>query len=584
MGFLNQDEINLLRSNANIVDIIGGYIPLTKKGKNYFGVCPFHDDHSPSMSVSEEKQIFRCFTCGESGNVFTFVEKYENMNFLEAVRVVANKIGYQLKNNYAVSKNSKYDEYYKVMDLALKYYQNNLKTTLGLGAKEYLNKRGINDETIDEFQIGLALDEKDSLYQLLTKKDYSSKIIDTVGLSYTNENETIDLFRGRIMFPVHDKSGNPIGFSARIYRNEDAPKYINTKETIIYKKGEILFNLNRAIDAIKKVKSIILVEGQMDAIRLSINGFKNVVATSGTSLTKNQIDLLKSLRCKIILCLDSDEAGDNATYNIGEELVKENLEVFVIRLAGAKDPDEYLIKNGRDAFENNLKNLTKYFDFKIIYLKNNKDLNNTVDLAKYINDVLFHLSSEEDPLLKEITINKLSEDYSLDKEILKDKLKKLEENKEIPAKVILTNEFKTKKTKYDEAIEYILYFMMNSVVYIRMFKKKLGFIPLVKYRDLCNDILCYYELNKTINLADFISFIGGREDKLKLVNEIVNNTNEELMNEKEMENFIKIVDEYIVKAKIEELKKQMKDELDINNKMIIADKITKLKKGSVKND
>lgn len=584
MGFLNQDEINLLRSNANIVDIIGGYIPLTKKGKNYFGVCPFHDDHSPSMSVSEEKQIFRCFTCGESGNVFTFVEKYENMNFLEAVRVVANKIGYQLKNNYAVSKNSKYDEYYKVMDLALKYYQNNLKTTLGLGAKEYLNKRGINDETIDEFQIGLALDEKDSLYQLLTKKDYSSKIIDTVGLSYTNENETIDLFRGRIMFPVHDKSGNPIGFSARIYRNEDAPKYINTKETIIYKKGEILFNLNRAIDAIKKVKSIILVEGQMDAIRLSINGFKNVVATSGTSLTKNQIDLLKSLRCKIILCLDSDEAGDNATYNIGEELVKENLEVFVIRLAGAKDPDEYLIKNGRDAFENNLKNLTKYFDFKIIYLKNNKDLNNTVDLAKYINDVLFHLSSEEDPLLKEITINKLSEDYSLDKEILKEKLKKLEENKEIPAKVILTNEFKTKKTKYDEAIEYILYFMMNSVVYIRMFKKKLGFIPLVKYRDLCNDILCYYELNKTINLADFISFIGGREDKLKLVNEIVNNTNEELMNEKEMENFIKIVDEYIVKAKIEELKKQMKDELDINNKMIIADKITKLKKGSVKND
>ncbi len=584
MGFLNQDEINLLRSNANIVDIIGGYIPLTKKGKNYFGVCPFHDDHSPSMSVSEEKQIFRCFTCGESGNVFTFVEKYENMNFLEAVRVVANKIGYQLKNSYAVSKNSKYDEYYKVMDLALKYYQNNLKTTLGLGAKEYLNKRGINDETIDEFQIGLALDEKDSLYQLLTKKDYSSKIIDTVGLSYTNENETIDLFRGRIMFPVHDKSGNPIGFSARIYRNEDAPKYINTKETIIYKKGEILFNLNRAIDAIKKVKSIILVEGQMDAIRLSINGFKNVAATSGTSLTKNQIDLLKSLRCKIILCLDSDEAGDNATYNIGEELVKENLEVFVIRLAGAKDPDEYLIKNGRDAFENNLKNLTKYFDFKIIYLKNNKDLNNTVDLAKYINDVLFHLSSEEDPLLKEITINKLSEDYSLDKEILKDKLKKLEENKEIPAKVILTNEFKTKKTKYDEAIEYILYFMMNSVVYIRMFKKKLGFIPLVKYRDLCNDILCYYELNKTINLADFISFIGGREDKLKLVNEIVNNTNEELMNEKEMENFIKIVDEYIVKAKIEELKKQMKDELDINNKMIIADKITKLKKGSVKND
>ena len=336
MANLSNEELNRIRTSVNIVDVIGSNINLLKKGKNYFGICPFHDDHTPSMSVSEERQIYTCFVCGATGNVFSFLRDYENISFMEAVNKVANMSGIKLDNNINIVK--RYDKEYKIYDLALKFYKNNLKSENGKKAKIYLHNRGIsfNDN---------------NLSKLLISKNYSEKMLVDIGISNVKD-EVFDIFRNRIMFPIHDPNGNPVAFSARIYNNEVESKYINTKETYIFKKGEILFNYHRArIDA-KKKKSLILCEGQMDAIRIFSSGVKNVVATMGTALTKEHIKLIKKLNCKVILNMDSDKAGINAAKINGDLLKQNDIDVYVVTLSGAKDPDEYILKYGIESYKN----------------------------------------------------------------------------------------------------------------------------------------------------------------------------------------------------------------------------------------
>ena len=364
MAMISNEEINNIRANANIVDIVSSYIPLTQRGKNYIGVCPFHDDHSPSMSVSPEKQIYKCFACGATGNVFTFVSEYENVSFIEGVNIVANKIGMTLSQQvYKSNISNEHKEDYEIMELTEKYFQNNLKTSAGKEALKYLHDRGISDEIIKDFGIGLSIDDNNSLISLLTKKNYDIKKLIELGLANDIDHDT---FTRRITFPLWDKDGHITGFSGRIYRGEkDISKYMNTKETTIFKKGETLYNYHNAKDIAKREKYIIVVEGFMDAIRIAENGLKNVIALQGTALTTNQIDLLKKLRVKVILCLDNDNAGLIATLNNGEELVKNNIEVNVIRLTGEKDPDEYILAKGIDAFKENIKTPMTFFDFKL---------------------------------------------------------------------------------------------------------------------------------------------------------------------------------------------------------------------------
>ena len=293
MAAIDNGEINRIQQSANIVEIIGSYITLEKKGKNFFGMCPFHDDHNPSMSVSEEKGLFTCFVCHKTGNVFSFVQEYENISFIEAVKIVANKVGIELDTGY--KETSKYDKHYEAVDLALKFYQNNLKSQEGLNARKYLQTRGIEDEIIEEFNIGYAPPNFDTITKLLTNKGYDEQLLIETGLSARGQT-LYDLFRNRITFPIHNPNGKPVGFSARIYEDLKEAKYINTKETPIFKKGKILFNYHRAQNEARRVKNLIVVEGQMDAIRIYASGVKNVVATMGTALTEDHVKLLKKLK------------------------------------------------------------------------------------------------------------------------------------------------------------------------------------------------------------------------------------------------------------------------------------------------
>lgn len=581
MAFIDNEEINNIRQTANIIDIISSYIPLEQKGRNYFGVCPFHNDHSPSMSVSSEKQIYKCFSCGATGNVFTFVQNYENLSFVESVVLVAKKVGINIKANIEENKTSKYDKYYKIMDTSLKFYMNNLNTNDGMAAKEYLLKRNIDESIIKEFRIGLSLDSNNTLTNLLIKKNIDRKDMLDLGLSNKDGLDYYDVFTKRIMFPLEDVNGNVVGFSGRIYKTDNTSKYVNTKETLIFKKGYMLFNYHRAKDSIKRLGYVIIVEGFMDAIRLYSSNITNVIAIMGTSLTTEQINFIKKLRCKVMLCLDNDNAGNTATYSIGESFESNNINVSVIKLNDSKDPDEYIVKYGVENFNNKINTSITFSDFKLNYLKKDKNLNNSEDLANYINEVLSSLTKSNDEILKEITIKKLSKEFDISYSLLKDKLnlnnKIVKEKKKDP--IIIEN----KKDKYDVACERVLYYMMNDFKYIKSFQNNVGYFSKKIYREVANEITYYYEENKNISVADFITFSLKNEHVYSLVLSIISNSSDDEINQSNFNIYLDLVKEQNVKSEISILKERLKNELDSEKKLIIAEKIAKLKKGVFNN-
>ena len=581
MALSSNDDINAIRSKADIVNIIGSYIPLTQRGKNYVCVCPFHDDHSPSMSVSPEKQIYKCFACGKTGNVFTFVSEYEDVPFIDAVAIVAEKCGMEFKRSSTKTVNTLFKAEYEVMSLAQKFFQNNLRTEAGKEALKYLNDRGIDDDLIKSFGIGLSLDSNDSLLTLLTKKGYDEKTLVEIGLINNVGGKFYDMFSRRITFPLWDKDGNIVGFSARVYRGEkDVSKYMNSRESKIFKKGETLYNYHNAKDIAKREKKIVLVEGFMDAIRLASSGIKNVVALQGTAMTKEQIELLKKLRVEVVLCLDNDNAGLIATLNNGAELEKNNVDISVIRLSGEKDPDEYIIANGKEAFIDNMNHALTYFEFKMNYLKQNKDLNKVEDQSEYIKEVLSNLALKDDPILREVTLNSLSKEYNVDVSVLKSQLDNIKpvSKKEIKEEVVVE---KVKKDAYMKAVEKVLYFMMNGEEYVSEYQKKLGYFPETVYREIANEIVYFVEHNDNITVADFITYVSDKDNIRDKVMEIVNEAINDEVSIEIMEDYIQAISKVMAKNEIKRLKLLMKNELDVDKKMKLAMQIAELKKEDV---
>ena len=568
---ITQEEINHIQSVSSIVDVIGSYINLEKKGKNYFGLCPFHDDHSPSMSVSEDKKIFTCFVCGKTGNVFSFVQEYENVSFIEAVKIVAERNGIDV--NVDVKTNTRFDRFYDAYELAIKYYQNNIKSNDGKKALEYLHNRGLSNEIINEFDIGLANKNNDNLTKLLLNKGYSEKELLDSGLS--NKGNTLyDLFRNRIIFPIHDSKGHPVALSGRIYDDTDGAKYVNTKETPFFKKGEILFNYHRAINEAKKMKKLILVEGYMDAIRVYSEGVKNVCATMGTALTNDHVKLLKKLNIEIVLCFDNDSAGEKATLAAGDILEKSDVNISVLRLSKEKDPDEYILANGIDKFKDAVDNSISYFDFKLNYLKKNKDLNKVDDVSSYVNSVINELNKSNDSVLIDLTINKLSEEYGIDKNVLLNKVIKVDDTKIVKVEA----KPRVKKEKNKRIIELLLFYMINDVKYIKIYQQELSYIPDETYQNICDEILAFYLKYNYINIADFISYVVA-SDYYELILDIIDNNINETLTDNDFVGLIKKVKENDKENTIKVLKDKLKQTSDINEKLKINDEIASLKKG-----
>lgn len=573
---MNNDLANEIRSKTDIVDIIGERIPLVARGKNFFGVCPFHDDSNPSMCVSREKQIYTCFSCHATGNVYTFLMNYEHIDFREALRYLGEKVGVNVSSINIKKKTTKFEHLYEAYNFAVKYFQNNLSAAVGKEARSYLSKRGINEEAIKEFEIGLSLESRDDLTKLLVSKKYELSTLNKIGLS----SDDHDIYDDRIMFPLYDVSGQVVGFSGRIYKDVDQNKYLNTKETDIFKKGEMLYHYHVAREECRLKKSVIVMEGFMDVIRASIVGVKNTVALMGTALTNNQFNLIKRLSNNIILCLDGDDPGVKAMLSIGEHLLDEGVEVKVVVLPDNDDPDSFILKHGKDRFIGIVENALNFSDFKMQQLRKNVNFRSDEEKANYINEVLKETVKINDTIRVEIVLKRLEKEFDISYNTLEKRFKDLMEFKKTTKRVgpEVVNRV-VKKTKYDKAVEQILYFMLNNDWVISQVERENIVFPSEESRILSSEIIYYYKLYGNINVPDFYTYVQDKEDVLVLLNSILADSYSEETTKEELFQFFKVIKDYRCSQEIKRLTNLMKKEVDPLEQAKIADKIRRLRMG-----
>ena len=425
MARYSEEILNEVRQSNDIVDVISQYVHLKRSGRNYFGLCPFHNEKSPSFSVSPDKQIFHCFGCGVGGNVITFVSQIEGLNFVETVQMLAERANIQLptlQNNGDTQREILKDKVYKVNEFAAEYYHQNLYKPQAKMAQEYVKKRQLTNETLKSFRIGFS-GKFDELYQELKKQGFQEQEILESGLVNKNERgQYIDRYRNRLMFPICDARGRVIAFGGRVL-DDSKPKYINSPENVVYSKGRHLFGLNVA----KKgdTKKILIVEGYMDVISLHQRGITNVVASLGTALTEQQGWLLRKNSEQIILSFDSDEAGIKAKLRSIEILQNMGCDLRVLQLEGAKDPDEYILKYGNMRFQNAVDKAFSVVEFKVKILKKELDLDNTNDKIKFLNEIAKLISKVDNTMEREVYIEKIAKEYDISKEAIYAEVNKL---------------------------------------------------------------------------------------------------------------------------------------------------------------
>ena len=423
----SDEIIEEVRQTNDIVDIISQYVHLKRSGRNFFGLCPFHNEKSPSFSVSPDKQIFHCFGCGVGGNVFTFLMKIEGINFIEAVQSLAERANIQLptlENSIDSAREELKAKVYKVNEFTANFYHENLYKPSAKEAQEYIKRRKMTNEILKSFQIGFS-GKFDELYKTLKAHGFNDPEILESGLVNRNENGTyIDRYRNRLMFPICDARGRVIAFGGRVL-DDSKPKYINSPENIVYSKGRNLFGLNVAKKSQEIKKRILIVEGYMDVISLHQRGINNVVAPLGTALTQQQGWLLRKNSEQIVLSFDSDEAGLQAKLRALDILQNMGCDIRVLQMEGAKDPDEYIVKYGNARFQNLIDKSLSVIEFKVKILKKNLNLENTNDKIKFLNEIAKLISKVENNIEREIYIEKISKEYEISKEAIYAEVNKL---------------------------------------------------------------------------------------------------------------------------------------------------------------
>ena len=569
------EEILNIKNKVNIVDIVSEFIPLQPKGKNFFGICPFHDDHNPSMSVSNERKMFKCFVCGESGDVFGFVQKYKKISYYEAVKDVASKIGINIKLDTKTNNTSSiYSKQYEIYDISNKFYQNNLNTSLGKIARIYLKDRQLDDELIKHFEIGLSLNDN-KLIKLLESKGFDDDLLVKSGICVKGSNGIYDIYRNRIMFPLWDINGKTIGFSGRIYEGKDQSKYINTMETDIFKKGTLLYNYHNAREHVIKQNQLIIVEGFMATIRLYSIGVYNVVASMGTAITKEQVSLIRKLTNNVVLMFDGDEAGEKATNSFIEVSKDIDFNISVVRLEDNLDPDDYILQKGKDKMLYHLSNPKSLMDYKLDKEKKNLNITNGEDVSKFINKVIPTLSKIDDDIALEVEINKISKMTGISPSLIKSRIKKDVQNDKKSDKISIRRE-KKDEDKYNKAAKMILFYMINHNNLILYYFNNLCYLPDDIDRDLANKIVLFYKKYESFNVSDFITYL---EEDTKLINRLTEIDNLDYKKEytlEEIDAYFKTIKEYSNKKQINELSNKLKNETNEVVRKELAKRIEKL--------
>lgn len=438
MARYSDELIEEIRSNNDIVDIISQYVILKRSGRSYFGLCPFHKEKSPSFSVSPDKQIFHCFGCGAGGNVFHFVSKIENINFIESVQTLADRAGIQLPSldsgedtKTQILKN----KVYEINEVAAQFYHENLYKPTSKLAQDYVKKRKLDNKTLKNFTIGYSC-KYNELYQELKRRGFKEEEILASSLVIKNEDGSyVDRFRKRFMIPIRDVKDKVIAFGGRVL-DDSKPKYINSPENIVYSKGRHLFGLNVAKR--NPMDRLIIVEGYMDAISLQQRGIPNVVASLGTALTEAQGRLLRRYANKIIIGYDSDGAGQAATMRGLEILQNLGYDVRILQLddPNVKDPDEYVLKNGSGRFYLCADKAISLVEFKVKMLKQSLNIQSASDKIKFLNEVSKILSKVDNNIEKEVYIENIAKEYNVSKEAIYAQTNKLQYSNSVGKKIL----------------------------------------------------------------------------------------------------------------------------------------------------
>ena len=422
------DEIlNEVRENSDIVEVISQYVHLKRSGRNYFGLCPFHNEKSPSFSVSPDKQIFHCFGCGVGGNVFTFISKIEGIGFKEAIENLADRAGIVLpksENNEDSKREELKSKVYKVNNFTADYYHKRLYEPKSKAGQEYVKQRKLTSETLESYNLGFS-GNYDELYKVLRKEGFNDEEILESGLVKKNEQgQYVDFYRDRFMIPILDVRNRVIAFGGRVLGDAKRFKYLNSPENIVYSKGKHLFGLNVA----KRYehKKLLIVEGYMDAISLHQRGITNVVAALGTALTTNQGWLLRKNAEQVILGFDADSAGQNAIMRAMEVMQNMGCDMRVLQMTGAKDPDEFIIKYGSARFQKLMNEAISLLEFRVKVLEKSLDLEVASDKVKFLNEIAKLIAKIDNTIEQEIYIEKLSKGYNISKEAIFGQVNKLQ--------------------------------------------------------------------------------------------------------------------------------------------------------------
>jgi len=511
--------IDEIKMNNDIVDIISQYVILKRSGRNFLGLCPFHKEKTPSFSVSPDKQIFHCFGCGVGGDVISFVCKLENVNYREAIEILAEKAGIALPTSDSFQDSKKEQlkqKVYEINEIVANFYHQNLYTPKAKIAQEYVKKRKLDNATLKKFMIGFSNNENE-LYKLLKEKGYNEEEILASNLVKKTNFGYNDVYRNRLMFPIQDVRNRFIAFGGRVLDNS-LPKYINSPEGIVYNKGRNLYAMNVAKNA--NERNIIMVEGYMDAVSLHQRGIPNVVASLGTALTEGQARLLRKHTEKVVISYDSDGAGQAATLRGLEILTNVGCDVRILQMEGAKDPDEYVIKYGNGRFNLLVENAISLVEFKTKILKNSVDLNNVSDKIKFLKETAKLLNSVDSKIEQELYIDKISKEYDISKEALYAEINKMN-SKKVSSKIL---ERQPKMVIKKEDVEKKLIEREKSIIALLIQEKENAYEQMkleIKPEDFKS------EINKKILEKFYLEYENGNNN----INNILNyfNQDEEAM-------------------------------------------------------
>lgn len=572
MSWISEDDIKAIRQQADIVDVMSRYITLEKKGKDYKAICPFHDDHDPSLSISTDKQIFKCFVCGTGGNVFTFVQKIENNSFLEAVCKVAELIHYPLHMDTSQFQ-PKVDENQPLYDCVQSYIRfltYELQSENGESVKRYLSQRKINEDIIKRFEIGYAPESSRSV-KYLKAKGFNEQILTDTGLIRTHNLDTYAVFDNRLMIPIHDENGNPVGFTARrLNEDKDVAKYINTSETKIYHKGHLIFNYHRAKEFAKKNKRCILVEGAMDVIAFEKADIHESIACLGTACTKEQITLLKRLNVPLVVCYDGDRAGKAATYKFGKLAVDYGLNFSIVKNTTGKDPDEIFNELGKDELYLSVHKTVSFVEFLFDYLPNQYDLDNYEDKKKFTSEMQSFIE-------RTCTDFEKADYYSRIRDLTGFDLSHQSANIPAPKKESRNNaavvrNIEPLKNGRTLAEHGVLWMILNSKLAADQFKDQIGF-----FQDpVCEELSLYcYDMYRNMDHIDFdvlMSYIEKEDVRNLLVSLMENPFHVDGYNEDFFNDSLMKIKECTLQAQIDNLNDQIKNVQDPMLKISLASK------------